>query len=70
MIVLNSENKTIEFSYSNIIRENLIGEGAYRVVTHTPELPTVTCSNKKDAETIQKMVNTFIHELSHELLEK
>ena len=69
MTTLNNKNKALKFSHANGIHENIEYNGMCRVYTYTPELPTITCSEKTDAEYIQQRVNSFIRELSHEILE-
>lgn len=67
MVVLNNNNKAIQFSVSNTIHENREATGSLRF-TYAPELPTIKCSDKRDAEFIQQKVNTFINDLSKNLL--
>jgi hypothetical protein len=55
--------KTIQFAFSNVIHE--CNRHSYIV-----ELPTVICSNKKDAERIQEDVGAFISALSKKLIEE
>lgn len=62
MVILSNDKKTIQLSLSNIIHEDQ-KEGKYTVV-----LPFVICDNKKDAKQIQEKVNSYVSELSKELL--
>lgn len=69
MTTLSNKKRAIRFSHAENIQENIEYNGMCRIYTYTPELPTVTCSEKVDAEYVQQKVNAFIRELSHELLE-
>ena len=68
MTTLNNKNRAIQFSHSNVIHENKERTALCDTYTYLPELPVVICSEKTDAEYIQNKINTFIRELSHEIL--
>lgn len=70
MTIMTGKEKVIQFSHADVIQENVENKGICNVYTYTPELPTITCSNKQDAEYIQQKVNTLIREITHELLDK
>lgn len=62
MITINGENgKIIRIAASNVIHE--VNREVY-----IPELPTIVCNSKKDAELIQADTITFINQLSRKLL--
>lgn len=61
MIILNNNNKVIEFA-SNC---ELTKDGdKYKI-----NIPEISCTSKDDAEKIQKKLNEFIFNLSYETLE-
>ena len=70
MTMLNNKDRSIHFSHAENIQENVVDAGMHKLYTYTPELPIITCSSKKDAEIIQQRINTFVRELSHELLKE
>ena len=41
-----------------------------REKVYTVTLPTITCSNKQDAKTIESTVNKFVSDLAKEILSK
>lgn len=63
MIILDNNGKKIEFK---LIEK--IGHTDDRR-NYTVNMPTIVCSSRTDAEKIQEYVNTFVYNLSHELLE-
>lgn len=65
MIILKNNNKTIQISLGTEIKRNTSGNSVFE---YLPELPNIKCSDKKDAEYIQQKVNTFINEISQNLL--
>lgn len=67
MMILSNNEKVIQFSLNEIIRENK-NVGDIIRYTYTPELPTITCSSKKDAEYIQKEVNAFVNKIVNSLI--
>lgn len=66
MIILENENKSIKLKLNDnikVISDNMTGKLCYQI-----ELPIIICSEKKDAETIQQEVNTFVHKLGNDIL--
>lgn len=63
MIILDNNGKKIEFKI-----EDKIGQTQDRR-NYTVSMPSITCSSRTDAEKMQEYINTFVYNLSHELLE-
>lgn len=59
MIILDNENKTIQIEFNH----KTTGDGPFTV-----KLPKVTCTEKSDAECIQKEINMVICELAQKLI--
>lgn len=56
------KTKNIQFALQDAIYE--CAKNVYII-----EMPTLVCSNKKDAEIMQQEINTYISELSRALLD-
>lgn len=67
-ILSNDSGKIIKISLSNKV--DVTTDYEEKRICYSIELPKVTATNKDDAETIQKQVNTFVNKLCHELLNK
>jgi len=67
MMTVSNREKSIQYSLSNVIHENQTSSDVVRF-TYTPELPVIACSSKKDAEHIQKEVNTFVNKIINDLV--
>jgi len=63
MTILSNGKKNIRFSLNNEIKE-LKNETTMYVLNTT----AIICSNKEDAEIIQQKLNSFISDISHDLL--
>lgn len=62
MVTLRGEGyKKIEYALNDTIHE--CDKEMYMV-----EMPLLICNNKKDAEYMQRKINTFVGELSHTVL--
>lgn len=67
MLTLTNKDKIIQCALSDVIRESKpTGNKTYS--TYAPALPVVICNDKKDAEYIQKEVNTFLNKIIHNLV--
>lgn len=62
----NNSGKIIKISLNNDI--DVITDHEEKRICYSIELPKVITTSKKDAETIQSQVNTFVNKLCHELL--
>lgn len=62
----NNSGKIVKISLNNDI--NVITDYEEKRICYSIELPKVITTSKKDAETIQSQVNTFVNNLCHELL--
>ena len=60
MIILNNNNRVIEFALNCELTED--GD-KYKI-----KVPEINCTNKEDAEKIQKRLDEFIFTLSYETL--
>lgn len=67
MMILDNKDKVIKYSLSSVIRENKYTDDKMRFA-YTPELPTVICNNKQDAEYIQKEINMFVNKIIKNLM--
>lgn len=64
MTTLRGENDDyIGYTLSDTIHD-------YAADIHIIETPTIVCNNRKNAEIIQKEINSFVSELSRAILEK
>ena len=67
MTILNNDSgKIIKISLNNQI--NIMTDHEEKRICYSIELPKVITTSKKDAETIQTQVNTFVNQLCHKLL--
>ena len=57
-----SDGSKVQYSISNVIHE--LNDNGYVV-----ELPILVCSNRRDAELMQKEIATFVSKLSKAVLE-
>ena len=65
MITMNGKDgrKSIQYAFSNVIHEC---DGNMYI----PEMPTIICNNKKDAERIQEDVAALITYITNKILNK
>ena len=70
MTMISNKDESIYFSHAEAIHENKIEKNLHTTFTYTPELPTIICSNKKDAEEMQQQINAFVRDFSQKLLNK
>lgn len=65
MTILTNKDKAIQYSVSNEIVD-YPNNGPYKF---SVTLPTINCSDKKDAELIQNKVNELVQKLAKDLLD-
>lgn len=65
-ILSNESGKITKISLSDKV--NIMTDHEEKRVCYSIELPKVTTTSKKDAETIQSQVNTFVNQLCYKLL--
>lgn len=67
MTILNNDSgKIIKISLNN--QMDIMTDHEEKRICYSVELPKVITTSKKDAETIQTQVNTFVNQLCHKLL--
>ena len=68
MTPLQNGDRKIDFTFGSTTVETKTVTNGEKVYTVT--LPTITCSNKQDAKTIESTVNKFVSDLAKEILSK
>lgn len=66
-MILSNKDTVVQISLNDKIEEHKPTATNLQFM-YTPELPTITCNNKVDAEYIQKEINTFANKLIKDLL--
>lgn len=67
MTIFNNDEKFIKLRFNNSIQHSIDEE---KKSCYTINMPTVICSDKKDAETVQKIINSVINNLCKEIINK
>ena len=66
MVTISHNAKSIQMELSDKI--NTQTDYTLKRITHTIELPKISCTSKEDAEYIQRLTNEFVSRLCHERL--
>ena len=66
MITISHNSKSMQMKFSNKI--DTYTDYELKRIAYKIELPKIICTNKEDAECIQRLTNEFVNRLCHERL--